>query len=67
MPDQLVDRTKTRTQTFFDGLPLPDGTVPNVVHVSLADPYCPVGRKAGRPSKRRAGVTGSRWTAARSW
>lgn len=46
VPDQLVDRTKTRVQTFFDGLPLPDGTIPNVVHTTFADPYCPSGRKA---------------------
>ncbi|MFH8346161.1 S-methyl-5'-thioadenosine phosphorylase [Streptomyces sp. NPDC018045] len=45
VPDQLVDRTKARAQTYFDGVPLPDGSVPNVVHVSFADPYCPVGRK----------------------
>ncbi|WP_406201406.1 S-methyl-5'-thioadenosine phosphorylase [Streptomyces sp. NBC_01017] len=44
VPDQLVDRTKSRVGTYFDGLPLPDGAVPNVVHVSLADPYCPTGR-----------------------
>ncbi|PRH77045.1 5'-methylthioadenosine phosphorylase [Streptomyces solincola] len=46
VPDQLVDRTKARVQTYFDGEPLPDGTVPNVVHTSFADPYCPDGRKA---------------------
>ncbi|MEU3372339.1 S-methyl-5'-thioadenosine phosphorylase [Streptomyces sp. NPDC006711] len=46
VPDQLVDRTKARTQTFFDGVPLPDGTIPNVVHTTFADPYCPVGRAA---------------------
>ncbi|MGX2995250.1 S-methyl-5'-thioadenosine phosphorylase [Streptomyces sp. JNUCC 64] len=45
VPDQLVDRTKSRAQTFFDGAPRPDGTVPNVVHLSFADPYCPSGRK----------------------
>ncbi|MGW7613870.1 S-methyl-5'-thioadenosine phosphorylase [Streptomyces sp. NPDC054766] len=45
VPDQFVDRTKSRPQSYFDGLPLPDGSVPNVVHVSLADPYCPVGRE----------------------
>ncbi|MGX8906575.1 S-methyl-5'-thioadenosine phosphorylase [Streptomyces netropsis] len=44
VPDQLVDRTKTRRQTFFDGEPLPDGSVPNVVHTTFADPYCPTGR-----------------------
>ncbi|MEU8526716.1 MULTISPECIES: S-methyl-5'-thioadenosine phosphorylase [Streptomyces] len=46
VPDQLVDRTKARAQTFFDGEPLPDGTTPNVVHVSFADPYCADGRRA---------------------
>ncbi|MET7764865.1 S-methyl-5'-thioadenosine phosphorylase [Streptomyces sp. NPDC005336] len=46
VPDQLVDRTKGRTQTYFDGEPLPDGRRPNVVHTTFADPYCPVGRKA---------------------
>ncbi len=45
VPDQLVDRTKARAQTYFDGLPLPDGTIPNVVHTTFADPYCPNGRK----------------------
>ncbi|KAF4408890.1 S-methyl-5'-thioadenosine phosphorylase [Streptomyces lycii] len=46
VPDQLVDRTKARAQTFYDGEALPDGSVPNVVHLTFADPYCPVGRKA---------------------
>ncbi|WP_338672236.1 S-methyl-5'-thioadenosine phosphorylase [Streptomyces sp. SCSIO 30461] len=46
VPDQLVDRTKSRTDTFYDGEPLAEGPVPKVVHVSLADPYCPVGRQA---------------------
>ncbi|QKV92963.1 S-methyl-5'-thioadenosine phosphorylase [Streptomyces sp. NA02950] len=46
VPDQLVDRTKGRVQTYFDGEPLPDGRIPNVVHTTFADPYCPVGRKA---------------------
>lgn len=45
VPDQFVDRTKARAQTYYDGLPLPDGTIPNVVHASPADPYCPDGRK----------------------
>ena len=52
VPDQFVDRTKSRPQSYFDGLPLPDGTVPNVVHVSLADPYCPEGRKAALAAAR---------------
>ncbi|WP_432095520.1 S-methyl-5'-thioadenosine phosphorylase [Streptomyces sp. bgisy100] len=59
VPDQLVDRTKTRTQTFYDGEPLPAtagstpagvepraAQVPNVLHLGFADPYCPAGRKA---------------------
>ncbi len=35
VPDQLVDRSSGRVQTYYD-----DGTV----HVAFADPYCPVGR-----------------------
>jgi 5'-methylthioadenosine phosphorylase len=55
VPDQLVDRTKARTQTFFDGEPLPDGRVPNVVHTTFADPYCPVGRQAAVAAARGRG------------
>jgi 5'-methylthioadenosine phosphorylase len=55
VPDQLVDRTSGRVQTYFDGLPLPDGTVPNVVHVSLADPYCPSGRVVAADAARASG------------
>ncbi|MFF0445716.1 S-methyl-5'-thioadenosine phosphorylase [Streptomyces sp. NPDC004609] len=44
VPDQLVDRTKARAETYFDGVARADGVVPNVVHTSLADPYCPAGR-----------------------
>jgi 5'-methylthioadenosine phosphorylase len=35
VPDQLVDRTSGRAQTFYDS---------GAVHVSFADPYCPAGR-----------------------
>ncbi|MFI1990026.1 S-methyl-5'-thioadenosine phosphorylase [Actinoplanes sp. NPDC020271] len=35
VPDQLIDRTSGRVQTFFDE---------GAVHVSFADPYCPAGR-----------------------
>jgi 5'-methylthioadenosine phosphorylase len=52
VPDQLVDRTSGRVQTFYDGLPLPDGTVPQVAHVSMADPYCPHGRSAALAAAR---------------
>jgi len=36
IPDQLVDRTSGRTQTYYA-----EG---GAVHVQFADPYCPVGR-----------------------
>jgi 5'-methylthioadenosine phosphorylase len=37
LPDQLIDRTSGRAQTFYDD---------RVVHLNFADPYCPVGRAA---------------------
>ena len=37
VPDQLIDRTSGRAQTFYDA---------GAVHVSFADPYCPTGRRA---------------------
>ncbi|MCX4511439.1 S-methyl-5'-thioadenosine phosphorylase [Streptomyces sp. NBC_01619] len=52
VPDQLVDRTKARADTYFDGEPLSNGEVPKVVHVSLADPYCPSGRAAALAAAR---------------
>ena len=36
--DQLVDRTRGRADTFYDG--------PEVTHISFADPYCPTMRGA---------------------
>lgn len=45
VPDQFVDRTSGREQTFYDG------TTP-VVHVSMADPYCPDGRQAALAAAR---------------
>jgi 5'-methylthioadenosine phosphorylase len=38
IPDQIVDRTWGREQTYYD-------TEGAVVHVAFADPYCPVGRR----------------------
>ena len=35
LPDQLIDRTSGRAQTFYDD---------RAVHVNFADPYCPTGR-----------------------
>jgi 5'-methylthioadenosine phosphorylase len=55
VPDQLVDRTKSRAQTYFDGEARHDGRVPNVVHVTFADPYCPVGRRAALDTARAGG------------
>ncbi|MFE7130511.1 S-methyl-5'-thioadenosine phosphorylase [Streptomyces sp. NPDC057638] len=46
VPDQFVDRTYGREQTYYDGVRRPDGQVPGVVHISMADPYCPVAREA---------------------
>ncbi|MEV6974208.1 S-methyl-5'-thioadenosine phosphorylase [Kitasatospora sp. NPDC093806] len=54
VPDQFVDRTSGRVETFYDGVPLPDGSVPGVVHVSMADPYCPAGRRAVLGAAREA-------------
>jgi 5'-methylthioadenosine phosphorylase len=48
VPDQIVDRTWGRAQTFFDGA---DG----VVHVSLADPYCHSGREVVLSTARARG------------
>jgi 5'-methylthioadenosine phosphorylase len=55
IPDQLVDRTKSRTQTYFDGEPLADGSVPTVVHLPFADPYCETGRQACLSAAREHG------------
>jgi 5'-methylthioadenosine phosphorylase len=55
VPDQLVDRTSGRPQTYYDGVPRQDGRVPRVVHVSFADPYCPVGRRTAVGAARAAG------------
>ncbi|WP_062346461.1 S-methyl-5'-thioadenosine phosphorylase [Herbidospora yilanensis] len=38
VPDQFIDRTSGRVQSFYDA--------GGAVHVSLADPYCPDGRSA---------------------
>jgi len=78
VPDQLVDRTSGRAQTYYD-----EGAA---IHLSFADPYCPAGRRAAVASARDAGwepVDGgtlvviegprfstraeSRWYAAQGW
>ncbi|MGH9252305.1 MAG: S-methyl-5'-thioadenosine phosphorylase [Acidimicrobiales bacterium] len=47
VPDQVVDRTSGRLQTFYD-----DGAV----HVPFADPYCPAGRATVIEQARAAGI-----------
>jgi 5'-methylthioadenosine phosphorylase len=78
IPDQLVDRTSGRAQTFYD-----EG---EAVHVDFADPYCPVGRSYAVAAAQAAGwppvpsgtlviIEGprfstraeSRWYAAQGW
>ncbi|HET6728937.1 MAG TPA: S-methyl-5'-thioadenosine phosphorylase [Jiangellaceae bacterium] len=77
VPDQLVDRTAGRVQTFYDQ---------GAVHVPFADPYCPAGRAAVVEQARAAGLdpvdggtmvvvdgprfstrAESRWYAAQGW
>src|SRR3954454_24532549 len=49
VPDQLVDRTRAREQTYYDV---------GAVHVSFADPYCPNGRAAATAAARDDGWPG---------
>jgi 5'-methylthioadenosine phosphorylase len=46
IPDQMVDRTTSRVQSFYDSF---------AVHVPFADPYCPSGRAHAIEAARRAG------------
>ncbi|MCL6550389.1 MAG: S-methyl-5'-thioadenosine phosphorylase [Acidothermus cellulolyticus] len=48
IPDQVVDRTYGRPQTYFD-------RVGGVFHAPFADPYCPVGRRTVIDAARRHG------------
>jgi len=76
--DQLVDRTRHRTDTFYDG--------PRTTHVAFADPYCPQLREAASAACRQLGLphrsqgtvvviegprfstrAESRWFAAQGW
>jgi 5'-methylthioadenosine phosphorylase len=47
IPDQLVDRTRSRAQTYYDA--------GHAVHVQFADPYCPNGRAATIGAARASG------------
>jgi 5'-methylthioadenosine phosphorylase len=46
IPDQLVDRTRGRAQSYYDEY---------AVHIPFADPYCPSGRGHAIAAARRAG------------
>jgi 5'-methylthioadenosine phosphorylase len=78
IPDQLVGRTYSREQTYYDA--------DRVVHVPFADPFCPTGRARAIAAAREAGwppeesgtlvvIDGprfstraeSRWYAAQGW
>ena len=47
VPDQLVDRTRGREETFFDT---------GAVHAPFADPYCPDGRAVAVAAARDGGM-----------
>ncbi|MEU5882822.1 S-methyl-5'-thioadenosine phosphorylase [Spirillospora sp. NPDC047279] len=49
VPDQFVDRTTARTQTYYDEAA--------AIHVSIADPYCPTGRAVAVDTARQADWT----------
>ena len=49
VPNQLIDRTRLRDSTFFD-----EGMV---VHVGLAEPFCPLTNRAVRQSAEELGLT----------
>ena len=46
--DQLVDRTRDRPNTFYDG--------PVTTHISFADPYCPTMRRVAIDEGRRLSI-----------
>jgi 5'-methylthioadenosine phosphorylase len=47
LPDQLIDRTSGRVQTYYDDA---------AVHLNFADPYCPIGRDTLLRTAAAAGV-----------
>lgn len=55
LPDQLLDRTRARPDTYFDGEPGVD--LGPVRHLPLADPFCPVLRAAARTAAEFAADT----------
>ena len=60
VPDQLVDRTRSRENTFYDR---------NAVHVSFADPYCASGRERAIAVATEAGwppAPAARWSSSKA-
>jgi 5'-methylthioadenosine phosphorylase len=47
--DQIVDRTRSRSHTFYDG--------PVTTHISFADPYCETMREVAIRTGRELGIT----------
>jgi len=47
--DQIVDRTRTRPHTFYDG--------PETTHISFADPYCETIREVAIREARELGIS----------
>jgi 5'-methylthioadenosine phosphorylase len=47
VPDQLIDRTSGRIQTYYDD---------RAVHVNFADPYCPRGRETVKKAAAGRGI-----------
>jgi 5'-methylthioadenosine phosphorylase len=47
VPDQLIDRTSGRIQTYYDD---------RAVHINFADPYCPRGRDAAKKAAAERGI-----------
>lgn len=41
VPDQLIDRTWGRNDTYFDGMTPPGAEPPGVQHLPAAEPFCP--------------------------
>lgn len=57
LPDQLIDRTRTRRDTFFDGDPRFLGA--GVEHLPFADPFCPTLREVAQRALPDAAPTGT--------
>jgi len=52
--DQFIDRTTKRAQTFYDGSA---SAPPGILHLPMAEPFCPVTRRLMREACEGEGVT----------